>query len=211
MDLVFQYQYPNELRNRTVLTPHNAIDLTVLTQIYEDHTGHWTARCLRRTYDQPSGAAEAVVVALREAATVAALCRATEPAEVVGKDLGRYAWDNADDRRTAAASCGRMEGWPTCGCLCECGQPAVTADDSGCPVCGECESATVTEDGDVICARKTENFARCHVCDDKIEWGRIETHSPGAANSRSGSCGCGDAWLDEDKGGWGHYSYCVPD
>ncbi len=151
-----------------------------------------------------------------DCATVAALCRATEPAEVMevvlgGKDLGRYAWDNADDRRKAVGPCGAMEGWPTCECLCDCTEPAVTTDDGGTPVCDECETAVWTEDGDVICARQTKNFERCHVCGDKIDWGCIETHSPGTANSRTGTCGCGDAWLDEDKGGWGHYSYGVPE
>jgi len=50
----------------------------------------------------------------------------------------------------------------------------------------------------------------CRECGDVIRWGRIETHGPGAPNSRSGDCGCGaDSWLDEDRGGWGHYTYAA--
>lgn len=97
-----------------------------------------------------------------------------------------------------------------CVCQCECGSPAVMTDDAGEPVCAECATFICTDDGEVICARQTESFTRCHVCREEIRWGRIETSGSGTGspNYCRGSCACGDgAWRHEDRGGWGHYSY----
>ncbi len=66
------------------------------------------------------------------------------------------------------------------------------------------------KDDEVVCARQTDNFTRCHVCGGNIRWGSIQTGATGSGepNYRTGACGCGEStWRDEDRGGWGHYSY----
>lgn len=96
-----------------------------------------------------------------------------------------------------------------CECsACSCDEPATTTDDSGVDVCEECSEYTVDASGEVICSRQTGGFACCHECDQEIGWSRIQTGQPGVSNWRTGSCDCGsEAWMDEDRGGWGHYTY----
>jgi len=97
-----------------------------------------------------------------------------------------------------------------CQCTgCSCDAEATTTDDQGIPVCDECASYCIDEDGEVICSRLTDGFSRCHVCHQEIEWGSTQTGNPGsgAASVRLGSCDCGDAWTDTERGTWGHYAY----
>jgi hypothetical protein len=98
----------------------------------------------------------------------------------------------------------------TCQCQCGCTREATTTDDSGVPVCGECATYMVTDDGEVVCARMTDGFQQCHVCKAPIQWGPILNVSPslGAPSYRIGRCACpGREWSDEHHGTWGHYSY----
>jgi len=98
----------------------------------------------------------------------------------------------------------------TCDCPgCGCKRPAVTTDD-GVPFCRACSDYTFTEGGDVVCRRMHEGWTMCHVCHHTIEWGAIQGDDSGSVgyNHRYGACQCGaHAWLDEERGNWGHYSY----
>ncbi|MFH1011441.1 MAG: hypothetical protein V1784_09450 [bacterium] len=98
----------------------------------------------------------------------------------------------------------------TCDCTgCSCVLPAVTTDAGGVPVCRACSSFFCAADGDVVCGQIFRG-TRCHVCGGEIEWSGIctGTSGRGTPNHRYGSCVCGArVWLDEDRGGWGHYSY----
>lgn len=98
-----------------------------------------------------------------------------------------------------------------CHCGCGCSEPATTTDDSGERVCDECASYLVDDGGEVVCSRRTASWTVCHVCGETIRWGRIQTGQPGSPNYRTGECGCGEAWMEEDRGGWGHYGYSVPE
>jgi hypothetical protein len=119
---------------------------------------------------------------------------------------GIVAWDVVDDRDDSQWH--TLEGWPRCECIgCGCTAPAVRTDDSGIPTCDECRVYTVTDDGDVVCSRMDLGHT-CHVCGKKIEWGGIITGRPGSSNIRVGSCDCGpEAWVEEERGDWGHYRY----
>ena len=96
-----------------------------------------------------------------------------------------------------------------CGCGCGCDEPATHQDESV-YLCDTCGDYTYDDEGTCRCARQTEQWTMCPDCGEEIAWGGIQTHGPGASNDRTGTCGCGDAWLDEDRGGWGHYSYRRP-
>ena len=79
--------------------------------------------------------------------------------------VGRVVWDRCRDSRQAAELCGDWPGWPACECdCCGCQEPAVTTDDSGDPVCGECEEYTTDEDGQVVCSRDPRAETVCESC-----------------------------------------------
>lgn len=106
-----------------------------------------------------------------------------------------------------------IENEVTCGCTgCGCTEPAETIDDGGVETCEECADYIVDLEGDVICAKRTDGFTRCHVCEAPIEWGNIRNdRGPWAYNYRQGDCECGEgAWVDEERGTWGHYAYVYP-
>lgn len=94
-----------------------------------------------------------------------------------------------------------------CECsACDCENEATTTDDHGVKVCAACAVYMVDDGGTVVCSR--QGLGRtCHVCGLVIQWGPILTGYPGQANYRVGHCTCGPAWLDEDRGDWGHYTY----
>jgi len=116
--------------------------------------------------------------------------------------------DMDDDESEALAALGIEI--QDCDCSgCNCCRPATTTDDGGVPVCRACSDFMCTEDGDVVCGRMSVGTT-CHVCHEEIEWSGILTGDPGSGspNYRWGACQCGDhAWLDEERGNWGHYSY----
>lgn len=116
--------------------------------------------------------------------------------------------DLSDDEAEALAAVGiEVQGCECAGC--NCGRPATTTDDGGVPVCRACSDYMCTEDGDVVCGRMSVG-TDCHVCHEEIEWSGICTGNPGSGspNYRHGACQCGDhAWLDEERGNWGHYRY----
>lgn len=81
--------------------------------------------------------------------------------------------------------------------------------DAG-PLCGLCADWTTDRDsGEVVCARATGGWQRCHVCRSEIDWGRIQHGDPGSGSPALivGSCDCGDAWTETERGNWGHYEY----
>jgi len=123
--------------------------------------------------------------------------------------IGQWVFDESGYEGRANPACHKLDGWPDCQCnSCGCTEPATTTDDSSVPVCEACAEYTVDANGDTVCSRQTADFRTCHVCGREIDWGGISTAGrPGTPNHRVGTCGCGDAWLDEDRGGWGHYSY----
>lgn len=99
---------------------------------------------------------------------------------------------------------------PICECECGCIEEAETQEE-GVSLCEECASNyAYDEEGFLGCGNSGLGVV-CPKCGETIEWGGIETGPCGSPNHRVGSCGCGDCWLEEDKGGWGHYSYRVDD
>lgn len=124
----------------------------------------------------------------------------------IGWAHGQGWWDDSDDLVPAD----ELLEPPECECECGCAESATTTDDGGNDVCEACSEYTV-HDGSTYCSRIPGGDGdTCHACAETIDWGGIETHGPGVANSRSGTCRCG-AWLDKDRGGWGHYSYVSHD
>lgn len=138
--------------------------------------------------------------------------RKTAERGVSDEDSDRLAAMYGEDSMEAEAI---LERWAEevavypCECQCGCSEPTDpdNTDEGGNYCCEDCHVYTVDAGGDVICSRMTDGFTRCHDCGEEIRWGQIQTHSPGVANDIVGTCGCGDAWLDQDLGGWGHYSY----
>ena len=83
--------------------------------------------------------------------------------------IGKWAWDKTNHREELADICSDWPGWPECQCTgCGCSEPATCTDDSGIPVCAECQEYTTDDDGSVVCSR-----------DERVE---IVTESCGAGN-----------------------------
>ncbi len=93
-----------------------------------------------------------------------------------------------------------------CACSCDCDQPAKTKDDCGIPVCWECKNYTIDEGGEVVCAKMTDSFSECHECGETIEWNTHIQTKQGFPNWVEGECSC-KTWMEEDRGGWGNYTF----
>jgi len=71
------------------------------------------------------------------------------PDEDAGCNTGGY----AIYRHTGIDAAGEGHG-PVCECSsCGCDEMATTTDDGGCPVCSECSTYTLDDDGEVVCSR----------------------------------------------------------
>lgn len=94
-------------------------------------------------------------------------------------------------------------GWESmddqCECECGCDAPA-THRDEGVPLCDECGSYTYDGDGLFIGCGRSGLGETCPTCDQRIEWGSIQTGSPGQANRREGECQCGQVWTETEQG-----------
>lgn len=94
----------------------------------------------------------------------------------------------------------------TCECECGCVEKAEVMVD-GVALCVECASVyAYADDGTFLGCTLSGLGESCPHCGEIIKWGGIETSFP-KPNHRGGSCGCGDCWRNEDRGGWGNYSY----
>jgi hypothetical protein len=100
---------------------------------------------------------------------------------------------------------------PVCECQCGCDQEATTTSDDF-DLCEACSHVLLDEYGDFVACASSGLGQKCHKCGEEIEWRRIKTGArPGLPNYRLGSCECGDAWKEEELGGWGNYEYSPPD
>lgn len=91
---------------------------------------------------------------------------------------------------------------PTCGCLCDCAEPATDIDDGGAPVCAGCYDYWTDPNGDIHCGNSDEGIGdNCPDCLEPIAWGRIQTGGSGCPNYIHGTCGCaGRQWSDTERG-----------
>ena len=104
-----------------------------------------------------------------------------------GGEIGQMAWD-----RYLGASYGdhlhnealhTLPGWPECECWgCGCTEPATQTDDGGVPVCDDCSSYTLDDDGQVVCS----NMDVCEECGES----RLSDALDAGGNSTVRLTGC---------------------
>lgn len=89
----------------------------------------------------------------------------------------------------------------TCQCSCGCTEDATTTDESV-HLCDDCEDYYADTGGEVVCSREQSSADACRHCGQDIDWGTIQTGSPGQANHISGRCGCREWTQTEHGGSW---------